>query len=173
MKFTSLALVLTLASKASGFAPQAAAPAIHGLATKPNGELATEAYAFSTRSTSLNLFGFRSSKFNSPAKVKGEPTEAEIRALFELWNSALATGDSRIVASRYTKVSSNRYLTVLCWYTVEYNLTRSLYHSMTWHTQSPVLLATVSDTPRTNYDSVKDYFDAFLKMKPQGMFVRF
>jgi hypothetical protein len=26
----------------------------------------------------------------------------------------------------------------------------------------------VSDTPRTNYDSVKDYFDSFLKMKPQG-----
>lgn len=32
-----------------------------------------------------------------------------------------------------------------------------------------MLLATVSDTPRTNYDSVKDYFDSFLKMKPQGM----
>jgi hypothetical protein len=32
-------------------------------------------------------------------------TEKEVRALFELWNSALATGDSRIVANRYTKVS--------------------------------------------------------------------
>ena len=30
-------------------------------------------------------------------------TEKEVRALFELWNSALATGDSRIVADRYIK----------------------------------------------------------------------
>ena len=41
---------------------------------------------------------------NLSAKVDGEITEKEVRALFELWNSALATGDSRIVASRYTKV---------------------------------------------------------------------
>lgn len=66
----------------------------------------------------------------------GVITEKEVRALFELWNSALATGDSRIVADRYIK--------------------------------KPVLLPTVSDTPRTDFDSVKDYFDAFLKKKPQG-----
>ena len=41
---------------------------------------------------------------NLSAKVDGEITEKEVRALFELWNSALATGDSRIVASRYIKV---------------------------------------------------------------------
>ena len=63
-------------------------------------------------------------------------SKEEVRALFSLWNDALATGDSRIVASRYTK--------------------------------SPVLLPTVSDVPRTDYDSVKDYFDSFLKKQPQG-----
>jgi len=63
-------------------------------------------------------------------------TEKEVRALFELWNSALATGDSRIVADRYIK--------------------------------KPMLLPTVSDQPRTDFDSVKDYFDAFLLKKPQG-----
>ena len=41
---------------------------------------------------------------NLSAKVDGEITEKEVRALFELCNSALATGDSRIVASRYIKV---------------------------------------------------------------------
>jgi len=65
-----------------------------------------------------------------------KPTEKEVRALFELWNSALATGDSRIVADRYIK--------------------------------SPMLLPTVSDVPRTDFDSVKDYFDAFLLKEPQG-----
>jgi hypothetical protein len=70
------------------------------------------------------------------ATATGVITEKEVRALFELWNSALATGDSRIVADRYIK--------------------------------KPVLLPTVSDTPRTDFDSVKDYFDAFLKKKPQG-----
>lgn len=34
-----------------------------------------------------------------------------------------------------------------------------------------VLLPTVSDTPRTDYDSIKDYFDNFLKLKPQGKII--
>ncbi|KAL9187439.1 hypothetical protein ACHAXT_001542 [Thalassiosira profunda] len=63
-------------------------------------------------------------------------TEPEVRALFSLWNNALATGDSRIVADRYI--------------------------------EKPMLLPTVSDQPRTDFDSVKDYFDAFLLKKPQG-----
>ena len=33
----------------------------------------------------------------------------------------------------------------------------------------PILLPTVSDTPRTDFDSIKDYFDNFLKLKPQGV----
>lgn len=56
-----------------------------------------------------------------------------------LWNNALATGDSRLVASRYATNSG------------------------------AVLLPTVSDTPRTDFDSIKDYFDAFLLKKPQGV----
>lgn len=32
----------------------------------------------------------------------------------------------------------------------------------------PILLPTISDTPRTDFESIKDYFEAFLKMKPQG-----
>lgn len=68
---------------------------------------------------------------------KGVATEAEIRDLFYLWNDALATGDSKIVAKRYAK--------------------------------DAVLLPTVSDTPRTDFDSIKDYFDAFLQKKPQGV----
>lgn len=73
-----------------------------------------------------------------PTTAGGDITEKEVRALFELWNSALATGDSRIVADRYIR--------------------------------KPVLLPTVSDVPRTDFDSVKDYFDAFLKKKPQGKY---
>ncbi|KAL7523421.1 hypothetical protein ACHAXR_000169, partial [Thalassiosira sp. AJA248-18] len=36
-------------------------------------------------------------------ETKSSITEKEVRALFDLWNSALATGDSRIVADRYIK----------------------------------------------------------------------
>jgi uncharacterized protein (TIGR02246 family) len=39
------------------------------------------------------------------------------------------------------------------------------------YVKSPVLLPTVSDTPRTDFDSVKDYFDAFLLKEPQGEIV--
>ena len=63
-------------------------------------------------------------------------TEPEVRALFQLWNDALATGDSRIVAKRYSS--------------------------------DPMLLPTVSDLPRTDYDGIKDYFDTFLQLEPQG-----
>jgi hypothetical protein len=49
------------------------------------------------------LLSSSSSLDNAPTST--DITEKEVRALFELWNSALATGDSRIVASRYTKVS--------------------------------------------------------------------
>jgi len=66
------------------------------------------------------------------------PTPKQIRALFSLWNNALATGDSRLVASRYALKSG------------------------------AVLLPTVSDTPRTDYAGIKDYFDNFLKKAPQG-----
>jgi hypothetical protein len=61
---------------------------------------------------------------------------AEVRSLFGLWNDALATLDSSVVASRYAK--------------------------------DAVLLPTVSDTPRTDYASIKDYFDAFLLSKLLG-----
>ena len=45
-------------------------------------------------------------EYNFSAKVRdeGDITEKEVRALFDLWNSALATGDSAVVANRYTKV---------------------------------------------------------------------
>ena len=36
------------------------------------------------------------------------------------------------------------------------------------YTSSPVLLPTVKDDPRTDFDTVKDYFDAFLLKEPQG-----
>jgi uncharacterized protein (TIGR02246 family) len=63
-------------------------------------------------------------------------TEEEVRGLFQLWNSALATLDSDAVTKRYSS--------------------------------KPTLLPTVSDVPRTDYDLIKDYFDGFLKNKPQG-----
>jgi len=36
------------------------------------------------------------------------------------------------------------------------------------YAKNGVLLPTVSDIPRTDYDSIKDYFDSFVQMKPQG-----
>ena len=37
--------------------------------------------------------------------------------------------------------------------------------------ESPLLLPTVSDKPRTDFDTVKDYFDTFLKKQPKGKIV--
>lgn len=144
MKFSVAALALSALSYQS----DAFAPTLHsnGVSTsRPfafGPELAPKSRSEMNDLTEMNLFGSRkrkAKKFNAPAKSEGSISESEVRALFYLWNDALATGDSRIVASRYTK--------------------------------SPVLLPTVSDTTRTDFDSVKDYFDAFLLKKPQGEIV--
>lgn len=78
---------------------------------------------------------FRSKKIKPVTNA--DVSAQDVRSLFSLWNNALATGDSRIVAARYAKEA--------------------------------VLLPTVSDTPRTDYESIKDYFDNFLLKKPQGV----
>jgi uncharacterized protein (TIGR02246 family) len=138
MKFSTVAFasVCLAASQVAAFAPNSLP--VRSVAREIN----TPSIFGTTEvgsSTSLNIFS-KTKKFNADAKVgTSDITEEEVRALFSLWNSALATGDSRIVASRYTK--------------------------------SPVLLPTVSDTPRTDFDSVKDYFDAFLLKQPQGEIV--
>lgn len=66
-----------------------------------------------------------------------EVSEGQVRSLFYLWNDALATGDSRLVAKRYSS--------------------------------DAMLLPTVSDEPRTDYEGIKSYFDKFLENKPQGI----
>eukprot|EP00585_Thalassiosira_rotula_P004803 CAMPEP_0196142006 /NCGR_PEP_ID=MMETSP0910-20130528/10755_1 /TAXON_ID=49265 /ORGANISM="Thalassiosira rotula, Strain GSO102" /LENGTH=618 /DNA_ID=CAMNT_0041403247 /DNA_START=79 /DNA_END=1935 /DNA_ORIENTATION=- len=143
MKFASVAVALTLFAQTSAFAPNTALPTLNSrvaqINTNNNIVANNGPVIVSNDNTALSLFGSRTrkaKKFNSPAKIDGDITEKEVRSLFELWNDALATGDSSIVASRYTK--------------------------------SPVLLATVSDVPRTDFATVKDYFDAFLLKEPQG-----
>lgn len=138
MKISAIARGLFCAVTRSGaFTPSSISKTVFTSAPRAFRTVATSKFDLNT-STSLNLFQkIKHRKFNSDAKISEEIIdEAQVRALFSLWNSALATGDSRIVASRYTT--------------------------------SPVLLPTGSDTPRTDFDSVKDYFDAFLLKKPQG-----
>eukprot|EP01083_Nonionella_stella_P030038 82471_1 len=98
MKFATLAVALSLFSRTAAFAPNAGQ---HSITNRVANNVVANGPVVVNSDTSLSLFGRK--KFNSPAKVDGDITEKEVRALFELWNSALATGDSRIVANRYTK----------------------------------------------------------------------
>jgi len=138
MKFTSAAILAVAAvagtfdaSGVTAFAP--AAPAVSRMTNSYVGEPVS--------STELNM-GLRSffSRNKNVARSTAEKdiTEVEVRALFSLWNNALATGDSRLVASRYAVKTG------------------------------AVLLPTVSDVPRNDFDGIKDYFDAFLLKEPQG-----
>jgi len=128
------------AATAQAFAPATTRGSFGVVHTSNNANSILASPALDT-TTSLNLFKkFKAKRAIKKGAKKGDDiTKEEVRSLFYLWNDALATGDSRIVAKRYTK--------------------------------SPVLLATVSDTPRTDFDSVKDYFDAFLLKEPQGEIV--
>lgn len=135
---TNFAIFVAAIGTVHAFTPNAARNAQFGV-TSTSSPLSVKLGEQS--STSLKVFKRlrnKLSKGKSSAVASSEDliSKEEVRALFSLWNDALATGDSRIVASRYTK--------------------------------SPVLLPTVSDVPRTDYDSVKDYFDSFLKKQPQG-----
>lgn len=121
MKYSSILIAALSALSAEAFAPS-------HVRSAPMVTRADESVV------ALNLFGLR-----KKGKVSSDVTEDEVRALFQLWNGALATGDSRIVAKRYAK--------------------------------DGVLLPTVSDTPRDSYDTIKDYFDAFLLKQPQGKIV--
>ena len=139
MKFTALAAVCALQiSNSVAFAP-APVHSRRSPSTSLNNDLRNLAVGAGKPKKAkkpLKKPGVANNVVQSDMKASDGITEKEVRALFELWNSALATGDSRIVADRYIK--------------------------------KPVLLPTVSDKPRTDFDSVKDYFDAFLKKKPQG-----
>ncbi|MDT9199465.1 SgcJ/EcaC family oxidoreductase [Limnospira fusiformis KN01] len=66
-----------------------------------------------------------------------EVTEADIAALFDRWNSSLATLDPDQVVANYTPTA--------------------------------VLLPTVSNTPRTDHESIREYFVDFLPNNPQGV----
>jgi uncharacterized protein (TIGR02246 family) len=93
----------------------------------------------SESTTTMNLFGLFGNDATMTIPPPEQISEGQVRSLFYLWNDALATGDSRIVAKRYSS--------------------------------DPILLPTVSDEPRTDFESIKDYFDNFLKLKPQGIIV--
>ena len=176
MKFTSIStytlLLLAFSPGASSFVSNAGRFPARPLSTAPRSFTNVIPVSQVAHSSSeLNLFGSRWRKtrqINSESKVGKAPiTESEVRGLFELWNSALATGDSRIVASRYTKVC----LTMACYIAdcmLKLLLSNPFILRYAIREKSPVLLPTVSDQPRTNYDSVKNYFDTFLLKKPQG-----
>jgi hypothetical protein len=138
-----ICLTLCLSSfLVSGFTPAAQNARLGTFVRNVNDSRVSSASSQPASRSALSAWGTgfmtkrKQRKANAAAKSDVQIDEAGVRALFSLWNNALKTGDSRIVASRYTV--------------------------------DPVLLPTVSDVPRTNYDSVKDYFDAFLLKKPQG-----
>jgi hypothetical protein len=49
-----------------------------------------------------DLFGTSNGSSLSPPKTN-QLSEGQVRALFYLWNGALASGDSRVVARRYAE----------------------------------------------------------------------
>ena len=137
MKFARNALLVAATSavryqSATAFAPSS------GIAAKAFGpRVFVPAEQSSTSVAGVRTFLRRTFGSSATTSTAGpDITKDEVRALFSLWNNALATGDSRIVAKRYAKNS--------------------------------VLLPTVSDTPRTDFASIKDYFDGFLLKQPQG-----
>mmetsp|Transcript_14948 Transcript_14948/g.30578 ORF Transcript_14948/g.30578 Transcript_14948/m.30578 type:complete len:212 (-) Transcript_14948:262-897(-) len=138
MKFSSSALFMVAAAAASFDASGVTAFAP---ATPVVSRVSSASVEAPVSATELNM-GLRSffsrNKKVARSSVGKDISKDEVRALFSLWNNALATGDSRLVASRYATKSG------------------------------AVLLPTVSDVPRTDYDAIKAYFVDFCQKKPQG-----
>jgi len=55
-------------------------------------------------------------QYNKAMVSDKDITETEVRGLFDLWNAALATGDSKVVAGRYTKVRCGMIFVCVCIY---------------------------------------------------------
>ena len=136
MMFKSATVMLSLAAMSASTEAFAFQPKNSRLPA-PFGARTVDVTPSSTE-LSMGLRTFLSGKAKgTKSKVGKDISTEEVRSLFSLWNNALATGDSRIVASRYAKEA--------------------------------VLLPTVSDTPRTDKESITNYFDNFLLKKPQGV----
>ena len=139
MKVSSLAVFLAAAGTAGAFTI-GVQPASYGVRSPSSAfsleESTTALHGRRRKGAKKRTFGKVKLNSDTTSGAAKDITESEVRALFSLWNNALATGDSRIVAKRYAKES--------------------------------ILLPTVSDTPRTDFASIKDYFDAFLLKQPQG-----
>jgi hypothetical protein len=136
MKFLHSALFVAFtASTATAFVGP------HVVSKHHHSSIMTTSPSSSNTALSMGWFSFLTgaSSMSPYEPMTNAASEAQIRSLFYLWNDALATGDSRIVARRYA--------------------------------EDAVLLPTVSDEPRTDYDGIKDYFDNFLKLKPQGVII--
>jgi uncharacterized protein (TIGR02246 family) len=133
MKF-QFAIALSLLATASGFNNHAAT---FGTARR----VESASFQRTRQGTFLNMgklvSEFKSKKSSEPMMAEVSTlTDEEVRSQFFLWNQALQTKDSNIVAKRYSK--------------------------------TPVLLPTISNIPRTDVASIKDYFDNFLQKKPSG-----
>ena len=75
--------------------------------------------------------------YSGQAQAQTAPAKAEIAALFDRWNAALATGNPDEVAKLYAK--------------------------------NGILQPTVSNHVRTTPAEIKEYFEHFLPLKPQGV----
>ena len=107
MKFTAaiLSLGISRLTHTSAFAP-AAINTVSRRSSSLNGVLTDLLVAIDApRVTKVPAAAFSTMGNSAPSApaAKSDITETEVRALFELWNQALATGDSRIVADRYIK----------------------------------------------------------------------
>ena len=107
MRFTAaiLSIGLTRLTHSSAFAPVAINAASRSLSTTTSlsgGVLTDLVNAIDApRITKVPAAAFSTAAPSPPTMP--DITETEVRALFELWNQALATGDSRLVAHRYIK----------------------------------------------------------------------
>merc|ERR1719384_1732634 len=102
MKISQLAFLAAAAGSAAAFtaAPANRAPAFG--VESPTALAGRRRAGAAKRSTGLKSKG---KVTYAPSATAPSIDEEEVRALFSLWNNALATGDSRIVAKRYASQS--------------------------------------------------------------------
>jgi hypothetical protein len=98
MKFLNAAFVTAVAATATVSAFVAPVPK-HATA------VVTTSASSSTTAVSMGLFNefFGAPSTSSTSSSAQQISEGQVRSLFYLWNDALATGDSRIVARRYAE----------------------------------------------------------------------
>ena len=112
-----------------------------------------------------------SNSANGEALLNGEATDGEVKVVEATNGESKAVapkGPQNVSTKKGEKITEKQVRSLFSLWDASLATGDSRMVAARYHSEGAVLLPTVSDVPRTDFDSIKDYFDAFLLKQPSG-----